>query len=84
MTDRFLEKKITMRIAIVTVLALSPVLARSQSARLETGDPEPRVVVTVTRTTHIPPDRATLYVSVEGSGESPAEAAQRERNSSRL
>src|SRR6478609_3795531 len=65
-----------MRNALLAVLAL-PTLARAQAARLETADPEPRIVVTATRMTRIAPDRVTLYITVEGSGESPAEAAQR-------
>jgi uncharacterized protein YggE len=66
-----------MRNSIVVVLAILPSLAHSQGARMDAGDPEPRIVVTATRTTRIAPDRFTLYITVEGSGETPAEAAQR-------
>lgn len=66
-----------MRNSIVAVLAILPALAQGQGARMDASDPEPRIVVTATRTTRIAPDRFTLYVTVEGSGETPAEAAQR-------
>jgi uncharacterized protein YggE len=66
-----------MRNSMVAVLTMLPALAQGQGARMDAGDPEPRIVVTATRTTRIAPDRATLYVTVEGSGETPAEAAQR-------
>jgi uncharacterized protein len=63
--------------SMVAVLALLPALGQAQGARLDASDPEPRIVVTATRTTRIAPDRVTLYVTVEGTGETPAEAAQR-------
>ena len=66
-----------MRKSLAAILTLLPVTAFGQSARLEAADPEPRIVVTATRTVRIAPDRVTLYVTIEGSGESPAEAAQR-------
>jgi uncharacterized protein YggE len=66
-----------MRNSMVAVLAILPSLAQGQGARMEASDPEPRIVVTATRTTRIAPDRFALYVTVEGSGETPAEAAQR-------
>jgi uncharacterized protein YggE len=66
-----------MRNSLMAVLAVLPALAQGQGARTDAGDPEPRIVVTATRTTRIAPDRAALYVTVEGSGETPAEAAQR-------
>jgi len=66
-----------MRNSMVAVLAILPALAQGQGARMEASDPEPRIVVTATRTTRIAPDRFALYVTVEGSGETPAEAAQR-------
>jgi uncharacterized protein YggE len=54
-----------------------PTVSLAQNARLESSDPEPRIVSTATRTTRIAPDRVTLYLMIEGSGESPAEASQR-------
>ena len=66
-----------MRNHLVAVLMLVPGIAIGQNARLENADPEPRIVSTATRTTRIAPDRVTLYLTVEGSGESPAEASQR-------
>jgi uncharacterized protein YggE len=66
-----------MRNSMVAVLAILPALAQGQSARMDASDPEPRIVVTATRTTRIAPDRFVLYVTVEGSGETPAEAAKR-------
>jgi uncharacterized protein YggE len=66
-----------MRNPMVAVLAILPALAQGQGARMDASDPEPRIVVTATRTTRIAPDRFALYVTVEGSGETPAEAAQR-------
>lgn len=44
--------------------------------RLE-PDTAPRIVVSVTRTTRIVPDRASLYATVEGSAETPADAMRR-------
>jgi uncharacterized protein YggE len=66
-----------MRNDLVAVLMMLPAIAFGQSARLESADPEPRIVSTATRTTRIAPDRVTLYLMIEGSGESPAEASQR-------
>lgn len=66
-----------MRNSMVAVLAILPALAQGQGARMDASDPEPRIVVTATRTTRIAPDRFVLYVTVEGSGETPAEAAKR-------
>ncbi len=66
-----------MRNSIVAALAILPAVAQGQGARLDANDPEPRIVVTATRTTRLAPDRVTLYVTVEGAGETPAEAAQR-------
>jgi uncharacterized protein YggE len=66
-----------MRNSIVVALAILPAVAQGQGARLDANDPEPRIVVTATRTTKLAPDRVTLYVTVEGTGETPAEAAQR-------
>ena len=67
-----------MRNDLVVVLMLIPAMANGQNARLENaGDPEPRIVSTATRTTRIAPDRVTLYLTIEGTGESPAEASQR-------
>ena len=66
-----------MRNSMVAVLAILPALAQGQGSRMEASDPEPRIVVTATRTTRIAPDRFALYVTVEGSGETPADAAQR-------
>jgi uncharacterized protein YggE len=54
-----------------------PAAAIAQNARLESTDPEPRIVSTATRTARIAPDRVTLYLMIEGTGESPAEASQR-------
>jgi uncharacterized protein YggE len=66
-----------MRSSIVAVLAILPSLANGQGARMDASDPEPRIVVTATRTTRIAPDRALVYVTVEGTGETPTDAAQR-------
>jgi uncharacterized protein len=66
-----------MRNSMVMALAILPALAQAQGARLDASEAEPRIVVTATRMTRIAPDRATLYVTVEGSSETPAEAAQR-------
>jgi uncharacterized protein len=57
-------------------LLLVPAGAFAQTARLE-GDTSPRIVVTATKTTRVVPDRVTMYVTVEGSGESPNDATQR-------
>src|SRR5258706_14110944 len=66
-----------MRNDLVAALMMLPTIAFAQNARLESADPEPRIVSTATRTTRIAPDRVTLYLMIEGSGESPAEATQR-------
>lgn len=66
-----------MRHDLVAVLMLVPTLVFAQNARIENAGPEPRIVSTATRTTRIAPDRVTLYLVIEGSGESPAEASQR-------
>jgi uncharacterized protein YggE len=66
-----------MRNSLVMVLAVVPAVAQGQGASMDASEREPRIVVTATRTTRIAPDRFTLYVTVEGSGETPAEAAQR-------
>jgi uncharacterized protein len=66
-----------MRNDLVAVLMMVPAIASSQNARLENADAEPRIVSTATRTSRVAPDRVTLYLMVEGSGESPAEASQR-------
>ena len=66
-----------MRNDLVAALMMLPTIAFAQNARLESADPEPRIVSTATRTTRIAPDRVTLYLMIEGSGESPAEASQR-------
>jgi uncharacterized protein YggE len=66
-----------MRNSVVAVLAMLPALAQGQGARMDATDPEPRIVVTATRVTRMAPDRFALYVTVEGAGETPAEAAQR-------
>lgn len=66
-----------MRSSLAVMLVLLPSGALGQGARVETADSEPRIIATATRTARITPDRVTLYVTVEGSGESPTEAAQR-------
>lgn len=66
-----------MRSSMVMALAILPSLAQGQGARMDASDQEPRIVVTATRTTRIAPDRALVYVTVEGTGETPADAAQR-------
>ena len=66
-----------MRLALVPLVGLLASNVSAQGARLETSDGDPRVVVSVTRTARITPDRATVYLLVEGSGETPADAAQR-------
>jgi hypothetical protein len=62
---------------IVSLLTVLPALVQAQGARLDATETEPRIVVTATRTARIAPDKATIYITVEGSGETPAEAAQR-------
>lgn len=66
-----------MRLTLVAVLFLIPTTAHAQGARLDTSDGEPRIVVTTTRTARVTPDRATVYILVEGTGETPPDAAQR-------
>ncbi len=66
-----------MRARLLAVVVALPAVAHAQGARLESPDGEPRIVVTITRTARVAPDRALLYFVVEGTGESPAEAAQR-------
>ncbi len=66
-----------MKIALAVLLTLSPTTLIAQAARIETAGSEPRIVVTSTRTSRIAPDRVALYITVEGSGESPAAATQR-------
>lgn len=67
-----------MRSSMMVALALLPVLARGQGvASMDASGPEPRIVVTATRTTRMAPDRAALYITVEGTGETPTEASRR-------
>lgn len=65
------------QLSFCLLLTLLPVTIQAQGARLEMSDGEPRIVVTATRSARIVPDRATVYILVEGSGESPPDAAQR-------
>lgn len=62
---------------VIFASLLCPALAVAQNARMESNDNQPRIVATATRTTHIAPDRATLYFTIEGGGETVAEASQR-------
>lgn len=71
------DVRTSVRIILSSLLGLLATNVSAQGARLETSDGEPRVVVSVTRTARISPDRATVYLLVEGSGETPADAAQR-------
>jgi uncharacterized protein YggE len=66
-----------MRKTIAVLLTFLPAIALGQGAQIESADQAPRIVATATRTTRIAPDRATLYLMIEGSGETPAEASQR-------
>lgn len=66
-----------MRKDLAAVLMMLPATVLGQSTRLDNADPEPRIVATATRTARIAPDRVTLFLMIEGSGESAAEAAQR-------
>lgn len=66
-----------MRQAIALSLLLLPSLALGQNASLESNDNQPRIVATASRTSHIAPDRVTLYLVVEGAGETVTEASQR-------
>lgn len=61
---------------LIAALVLVPSL-RAQTARLEQADSGARIVATVSKTARVPPDRATVYVIIEGQSESPSEAAQR-------
>ena len=66
-----------MRIPLLPLLVFLSGTAQAQGARMDTSDGEPRIVVTVTKSARIIPDRATLYFLVEGTGETPGDAAQR-------
>lgn len=66
-----------MRTSFLPLLSLLASTVQAQGARLEPSDGEPRIVVTVTRTARVAPDRAIVYLLVDGSGETPADAAQR-------
>lgn len=59
-----------MRLALV-VLALSPTVVQAQAIRDST------IAVSATKVTRIAPDRATMYVLVEGTAETPADAVTR-------
>jgi uncharacterized protein YggE len=59
-----------MRLGLV-VLALSPAVVQAQSIRDST------ISVSATKVTRIVPDRATMYVLVEGSAETPSDAVTR-------
>ncbi|MFI5208014.1 MAG: SIMPL domain-containing protein [Gemmatimonadales bacterium] len=61
----------------LVALATIPSLLSAQGAQLDQTANEPRIVATATRTTRVAPDRAVLYVVIEGSAETPAEAVQR-------
>jgi uncharacterized protein YggE len=64
-----------MRVAAAVLLVL-PTCLFAQNTTLEIG-PDPRIVATATKTGRIAPDRATMYITVEGTGESTTDAAQR-------
>jgi uncharacterized protein YggE len=59
-----------MRLGLV-VLALSPAVVQAQTIRDST------ISVSATKVTRIVPDRATMYVLVEGSAETPSDAVTR-------
>jgi uncharacterized protein YggE len=59
-----------MRLGVV-VIALFPVVAHAQAVRDST------ISVSATKVTRIAPDRAAMYVLVEGSAETPADAVAR-------
>jgi len=59
-----------MRLGLV-VLALSPAVVQAQTIRDST------ISVSATKITRIVPDRATMYVLVEGSAETPSDAVTR-------
>lgn len=63
-------------LACSAVLALAPALLPAQVV-LETGPMAPRISVSVTRSTRVPADRATMVATVEGTGETAADAAAR-------
>jgi uncharacterized protein YggE len=65
-----------MRIPAI-LLALVPTALFAQNSRLDTSDGEPRIVVTATKTGRAVPDKVTMYVTVEGSGETTSGAVQR-------
>jgi uncharacterized protein YggE len=65
-----------MRRLLVTLFFI-PACATAQNARLDNADAEPRIVVTATKSARVAPDRVTIYFSIEGTGESTAEAIQK-------
>ena len=65
-----------MRLIALSFLTLLSGSLKAQ-ARLDSSEGEPRIVVSVARTTKLVPDRVTCYLLVEGSGETPADAVQK-------
>lgn len=66
-----------MRLLTCTLLISLPVCAFAQNTRVESSDSESRIVVVATKSARVTPDRATMYITVEGTGESTTDAAQR-------
>jgi len=66
-----------MRYLLGIPLFLIPAIASAQASTLAQDDGSSRVIATATRTARLAPDRVSVYVVVEGSAESAAEAAQR-------
>jgi len=64
------------RLALGAFLVLLLPEKASAQVRAE-ADTAPRIVVTVTRSMRVVPDRATFFVTLEGSAETPADALKR-------
>lgn len=66
-----------MRLRMMPLALLAVGTVQAQGGRLESIDGEPRIVVSSTKSAKVAADRATVYLLVEGVGESPSDAAQR-------
>ena len=66
-----------MRNSALAFLIALPGILQAQNARLDSSDGEARIVVSVSRLSRIPADRAIIYLLVEGGGETPADAVQK-------
>ncbi len=66
-----------MRCTIVLPFLVALSNGLQAQARLDTSENEPRIVVSVTRTAKVAPDRVSIYLLVEGSGETATDAAQK-------